>query len=621
MAAIKDSLATLERHIQLLEENVQKFSNALNHWRQWKEEYETLREDVKSLPQSAGREERARTREGFEGELLKEKELVEIFGKNDSKKPDQIENILVNRLDYVTKSIQTLEKQLETAQNKLAAATVVSNPDVATDEDGLPITEIMEELDDDDNVISYSLRTPGGDNQAQLLEALEKLGIKEEDISEGNPSPADKVVRNGDTPTTSDSRGKQTPPLPAQPAALSSPSKDAQERKAEDSAELKTVTKKKSVAFAEDTKPAEEHELETSKRLVDILRKARDEQTFTEDPIIPADESPDDASLREDMIRYNKETMEFEMAPIVAELNLEEGSDIDTDECSDFYEDEDDDDDEDEWGRSKNSVVDDDWKHRMLELKERLSQQHTFGAKKATDNDSDDSDEGEGIGRITIRHEESLSSEQSDKEAKDQGVTPPSNGKKEVRFAQALEVADELAVKPAPAPAPAQAKSVKKVVDPISDVMERTSGKAEPTPKSNKRPSRFRRERMNGPSSVSSTPTFQGMPIPSSRARTADRESDLADQGNFAPSGPEGRTLATSILEHELSAEAREPDEFDAGLLQQQAAEEYYKMRNRFVHREGGFLREDERPVRPLEEEEGGPKRVSRFKAARLARS
>lgn len=651
MASIKDSFANLEKHIEQLQENVEKFSNALNHWQQWKEEYETLREDVRSLPQAATREDLARTREGFEGELIKDKELIDIFGKNDSKKPDQIKSILTNRLDYVTKNIQTLQKQLETAENKLAAANVVSNPDAATDDDGLPITEIMEELDDDDNVVSYSLRTPGGGNQKQLLEALEKLGIKEEDIPEGGPDSSDEVRNGGDPSKTKDTQSTQTlpaetiaPPAPApapipapapaaQAAPSSTPSKESQESKTQERAKPKTMCKKR-VAFAEDTKSeeeAEEGETEASKRLVEILRKARDEQGIIEDPVMPADEAPEDAALREDMIRYNKETMEYEMAPIVAELNLEEGSEFDSDDYSDYdNEDEDEDENEDQWGRSTKSVVDDDWKLQMLELKERLSQQNTFGAKKTADgNGGDESDDGEGLGRITIKHKEPPSLDQTVEEVKASEAVTPSSSKKGVRFAQSVDIAEEsVAAKPSPslAPASSQTNPTKKpVVDPLSDVvMERSSRTgAEPTPKSSsgKKPtSRFRKERANN--NNNNTPTFQGLPIiPDTPVAATDHQHQHQHQPNTAPSGPQGRTLSTSILEHEPSMEAKEPDGFDASLVQQQVSEEYHKMRNRFVYRQGGFLKEDERPVRPLDEEEGGPRRVSRFRAARLAGS
>ena len=69
------------------------------------------------------------------------------------------------------------------------------------------------------------------------------------------------------------------------------------------------------------------------------------------------------------------------------------------------------------------------------------------------------------------------------------------------------------------------------------------------------------------------------------------------------------------------NAVVAEPDEMDPQLLHQEVATEYHRMRNRMIQRQGGFMMEEESKIIPLTEEEGGPKKVSRFKAARLARS
>ncbi len=87
-----------------------------------------------------------------------------------------------------------------------------------------------------------------------------------------------------------------------------------------------------------------------------------------------------------------------------------------------------------------------------------------------------------------------------------------------------------------------------------------------------------------------------------------------------APSGPDGKALASSIVEREPSAEAKEPDELDATLLHQEVAFEYHRRRNQLIAKEGGFTKEDESVMTPLDEAEGGPKRMSRFKAARLSK-
>lgn len=45
---------------------------------------------------------------------------------------------------------------------------------------------------------------------------------------------------------------------------------------------------------------------------------------------------------------------------------------------------------------------------------------------------------------------------------------------------------------------------------------------------------------------------------------------------------------------------------------------EYHKMRNKFIGQAGGFLKNEESEIVPLTEEEGGSRKLSRFKAARL---
>ena len=81
---------------------------------------------------------------------------------------------------------------------------------------------------------------------------------------------------------------------------------------------------------------------------------------------------------------------------------------------------------------------------------------------------------------------------------------------------------------------------------------------------------------------------------------------------------------ANKIIERpysNTSTSSLEPDEFDPALLQQQIKTEYNKTRNRMIQRQDGFTApEDDGPEVPLAEAEGGPRKMSRFKAARLKR-
>ncbi|KAF2969034.1 hypothetical protein GQX73_g4534 [Xylaria multiplex] len=592
MSQVRDPLLDLEKHLGELEAQVDRLIIALDEWQQWKQEYEALRKDVQALSPTAARTLLTQTRHAFKGELVNEKELVDIFGRDDSRKRDQVISTVSNRLDYVSKNIITLTKQLEVAENRLAAARVVSNPE-ATDEDGLPITEISEELDDDDNVVSYSLRQPGN-SQPQLLEALEKAGIKE--LPSGSGEPASSITPDTSTPASTipnSSNGTEQHPRSKHPGG-----------NRVEASKANPPPKKKSVTFTEDTKEAEEETPSgTFQTLQELYRKAKDQESIISDPIMPADESPEDAELREDMIRYNKETMMYEMAPIVAELELEEGSGDDDDGWD--YDESEEDDDEDQWGRSTSGVVNDEYKRQMLELKERLSKQ-TFGEQKTSDG-GDDDEFAEGIGRIAIRHEKPGSAQNSsDLPTINRNTSIDSASKdetKRVRFTPSLDIAE--ASPSAAQPNPPQPEHSE--VDPLSDVVERRhSGVNHIKSIPGRGPSRFRKERANDV-------LVTKMPHIAPEKPT--------DTTRYAPSGPEGQTLATMILEHEPSDKVKEPDELDANLLHQQVTEEYYKMRNKMIGRQGGFLKENTDPIQPLEEEEGGPKRVSRFKAARLAKS
>lgn len=63
-------------------------------------------------------------------------------------------------------------------------------------------------------------------------------------------------------------------------------------------------------------------------------------------------------------------------------------------------------------------------------------------------------------------------------------------------------------------------------------------------------------------------------------------------------------------------------DEIEDEMHRKEIIHEYHKLRARMIGREGGFIKEEDSEIVPLDEEDAGPgKRVSRFKAARLGRS
>jgi unconventional prefoldin RPB5 interactor 1 len=93
------------------------------------------------------------------------------------------------------------------------------------------------------------------------------------------------------------------------------------------------------------------------------------------------------------------------------------------------------------------------------------------------------------------------------------------------------------------------------------------------------------------------------------------------------PTGPLNKTHADSIIERATTTKpnAPTPDDFDDAMHRQEIAGEYYKIRNRMIQRQGGFVGEgaaenygEEITPLPMVDEDGKERKISRFKAARL---
>ncbi|KAK1726810.1 hypothetical protein CaCOL14_009267 [Colletotrichum acutatum] len=605
MAAVRDSFLDLEKHRLQLEDSVAKLQNALQHWQNWDAEYESLREEIESVPQPASREALARIRRDFEGEVVDKKEINDLFGRIDLKPADQIVNLLSRRIDYVSKNIATLEKQLETAEEKHAAASVLSNPDVR-DEDGLPITEIIEELDEEGNVLSSRLQQPG-DSSAQIREILEKAGVK--DIPAGQPSQTEKtepIVKDvTDEPLAKASESTSLARDPAQSVKESVP-----EAKVGDS-----VAAKKSVSFAEDTKPSAEQQVSrNAQRVEEIMQTARSQENISrEAPVIPEDESEEDAFLRREMLKYGME----EVGQVVAELNLEDGDgSADDDEDWEYeYSDLEDDDEEDKFGRSTSSVLDDGYHQRMLELEKRLGVKSRFTQKSEADDQESDEDQ-QGIGRIIVNSGDKGKAAEVAKPSpvpttsilRTSSPTDADESKKSVRFAQSLDVAPDSVAETAAAPSTVHQPPPEPIVEPLSDIVERTGPAKQAEIKSTRKASRFKKQKA-APTVVDDGFVPMGPRDVPSRFIDQDRPT--------APTGPEGKTLADAVVEKE--SKPQDENAFDEDFIDQDLADEYHRQRRNFIQKQGGFLQEDTSVVRPLDEADGG-QRISKFKAARLSK-
>ncbi|CZR55750.1 uncharacterized protein PAC_05638 [Phialocephala subalpina] len=612
--AVKDSFLDLERHRQLLEENIEKLQKSMRHWQMWEAEYEGLKEEI--LETEPNQEQLLAIANKYDGELLTKKEIEELLGVP-PRPAAQVVNLLDRRIDYVEQNVRTIQKQIETADNKLAAASIISAPEIRNEE-GLPMTEIIEELDDEGNIIASRTSTPG-DARPQLLEVLKKVGVKD--------LPADNKLSPSTSKHITSPESNSEPPkdTPKSPKDTSKPRKDA------------AKSKKKGVAFSEDTKPGPEPQRShTAKRVEEIMKLAKQsEEKPSEPPIIPKNESPEDAALRREMLQYGMS----EVGAVVAELELEEGSDWSDEDYEDGTSETDD---EDAFGKSTRKVIDDELRQRMIELEERLGVRAMQNVGKDVPAPEYDIVQ-EGIGRVTINGQDgtnpksqpskdNLTSSIKKNKTQENSATDTST-KKSVSFSEDLDISPAPA--PAPVPVPAVPKSgPKRLMAPVSDIVERTTA-AEPasaptlTPK---KTSRFKASRLsagptghvlNGPlasSSLSLHPATSSTPKPFS---TPIQFSPATDTTHTVPTGPKNAILANKIVERDvaLDTNAAPPDEMDPHLLNQEIATEYHKMRNRMIQKQGGFMKEEESEVVPFTEQEGGPKKMSRFKAARLARS
>ncbi len=608
MTPSKDHLSDLDRHVQLLETKVDQLRSSLTHWQQWYLEYSALKEEVEQLPTDPPpHEQLRRIRRDFNGNVLSKKEVNEILGKNDLRETQQIVSLLSRRLDYVEQNIDSLTKLLENEENRLAAAAVIAQPDAGTDEEsGLPITDIIEELDEDGNVVNFRLQG-SADVEPKIVEALKKVGIQEKDLPENEAD----LQEAQETPAPSSNQEEPSKKETTVPTTSTNGTQQSTPRN-------DLPVRKKSVSFADDTKPDPDSVEPPQSRAVQeverLMQKAREQEAMDmSSAVIPDNESAAESQLRHEMLEYSMS----EIGPVVAELQLEEGysgdeDDMDWDDMDDDYEDETDNEDgEDELGRSKRSVITSDYMARMQELEKRLNGKSAFtvGPSETKPKKVD-----EGIGRIAVVEESSSTP------ASPAVASPASEArkKKSVSFASELDIAPDPASRPLP-----DVKSKERQIAHVGDIVEKTvepemlKDPEEPP----KRVSRFKKDRATVTSSLPSQST--GPPPGPYQLPTSFNMARAAPVAE--PTPPEHQTMANTVVERAASVDPTEPDEMDDNLLYQAAAVEYNRLRNQLIQKQGGFAQQDgaldsETGLVPLDEELGGPKRMSKFMAARLAK-
>ncbi|KAL2814272.1 hypothetical protein BJX63DRAFT_201198 [Aspergillus granulosus] len=513
----------------------------------------------------------------------------------------QVTDIISRRIDYVRDNVASMEKRLRAAENKLNALDSVEQiPGEATTD--FPMKEIVEELDEDGEIISSRTMNPG-DQAADLLDILKKAGV------ESIP----------DVPKSSESTVASEQTLPESTPGIPITNGQEADKQADD------------LAAALESASLESKEASTTAAdQSDAVKPAAEEK---EVPIVDIDESPEDAQLRREMLRYGLD----EVGAVVAELELDEdGSEISVDDAYDFddYDDgEEEDEDEDEYGRSTRSVLDEDYHQQMRELEAKLNARGMWNVGKDTtslpENIQEDLQQAH---KVKIeRAPDSSSTEPASK-------TKP---KKKVAFANDLDIAP--APKP-PAPEIKQAAPKETEIAVLTEsIVERTKPvENAPTPNvAPKKTSRFKSARglaganadEQSTSSISSsqppkplrkavvapTPSLPLFPAkPSGPKPFSQPIFDIEEQAPApASTKSERKILADTLVERDTAqgtVKAPEPDELDEELHRKEIASEFYRMRNRMASQNENSLEEEPEMV-PVEEP---PKRISKFRASRM---
>lgn len=481
---------------------------------------------------------------------------------------------------------------------------------------GLPTQELT--------ICPASSTSKPGEAAPKILDALRQSGVVD-----GSRAPSESQNNTNNTLRSLDSNKQEQVEDASAPSMLDS-----------------KALKRKRVSFAEspevvevpgDPTPASSPQLERNE-VVKPVEKNPDKPALSR-PTIPENESPEDAALRREMLQYNME----EVGNIVAEMNLDDDSDNyeldkehdmeyndddDDDNVSDFdYSDEDDEeeDKEDKFGRTTKRVVSDKYRNKMLELERKLNARSMVNVgpefadvqplKNGTQKEQPDisispDDKPKLSTQKGVRFADTLDIQEppTPKPVKEAVVEPPANQNHDRPVA--VDIVERPAISTGvstDAPAPRKVSKFK------------ASRAGQQTPKSGTNLNAGANRVVNGPLAG---PELADRLIPATQMASNKFSSLLSEQNSFSvvPEGPPGKTHAENLVERpmqESQSPAAEPDELDPMLLNQQIVDEYNRMRNNMIQRQDGFMSIDEED---LEDDQGRPK-MSRFKAARLARS
>jgi unconventional prefoldin RPB5 interactor 1 len=680
-------LTEIERQRRALEENVQKLRQSLKHWQTWEAEYEGLKEElIATGPEALTAEAVSDICKTYGGALVTEKEILELAGQADSGSPPrrrgQILGQISRRQEYVQRNIDTISKQFFVAEGKLeefafasVTASGVYGDGIGEDDDegGLPLSEIHEELDDDENFVRGEVRRPE-ETTGKVLERLRMAGLSEKDLGaatakadSGEPAAPTSPQRSSaikmplshaasaskDTPAI-DSEDPERPPIRKKSVSFSADTKEGKAISRSNSEEgKKSVSFADKVAVARAAPPADTRSVSFSRDVEEIpapiaagdsLRDPNvtqvpvnidpdsqkdlrayfkpgdkvfevNDETETTQPhiMMPEGESEEDAAMRREMLNYHLN----EVNNVVATMELD---------------DPDDDDDDDEHDDSHSEYTTSEYQDEDTPYTSGLSDsdvedEDEFGRSKRPAVTDAYRDEMEALkarlignlGKIALPDE--VEGDDADAE-----VDPADARRLVIREKRGSIMSDtsdgdkKLSATSKKRVSFAEALDVAKPSSPPHKASKHVEGETVAPIVGGV----AERSTAVSHSLPAATPAASFSRFKQARAKAvpADEEED-AQSG--APTGPPGIPMADTLLERTpASVKAPDADGYDPLLARRELASEYYRRRNDMVREQGGFKiqKEEDEDMGDLMEErdDGQVKKVSRFKAARLGK-
>lgn len=213
---MQDSFVQVELSRQKLEEQIAQLRKSLQYWQTWEAEYEGFKEELESLDRELTAEDTISLGSSFGGIVITEKEIRGLLSGGVSTTRSQLIDTVSKRVETGQKNVQSIQRQLNRAEAEVGR--IEFSQSVATsDRDDEPVLEIYEELDDSGNVISS--RLVNANETTNALEAALREEAKIDKEAEGSTQAA-----KSDTGTKENHATAQTSPKSTLPAAESASS-------------------------------------------------------------------------------------------------------------------------------------------------------------------------------------------------------------------------------------------------------------------------------------------------------------------------------------------------------------------------------------------------------------